>query len=259
MRKPAVILHLAGRLASGAVELLLPRHCVVTGRPLLAYEQGCISPEAARGATLTAADYCTRCGASQGSGVGVVEGCGRCNEFKDGFGTSEILAAGDYASSLRALCLALKFGGMRAAAIPLAAWMAQGLLDRGIDQKIDAVIAVPLHPFREFRRGYNQAELLARRLATALGKPQLKPLRRTRATERQALLDAVARRQNIAQAFSVRRRWSGRLQGRSVLLVDDVMTTGATIAEAARTLKKAGVTEVYAAVAARSTVGADAA
>lgn len=245
-------------LLNGVADLLLPRHCVVTGRPLLADERGCVSPEAARAVTLAAADYCSRCGAPQGAGIGVVAGCGRCKEFSNGFGTAEIVAVGDYEGSLRELCLALKFGAMRAVARPLAAWLVAALVDRGIDRKVEAVAPVPLHPFREFRRGYNQATLLAAAVAGALGKPLLpRLLRRARATESNALLDAPARRKNVEGAFAARKRQAARVAGKGVLVVDDVMTTGATMAEAARVLRKAGAGEIYGAVAARSTVGAD--
>ena len=245
-------------LFDGVADLLLPRHCVVTGRPMLADEPGCVSAAAARAIKLAGADYCSRCGAPQGPSVGVISACGRCKEFKDGFGTSEIVAVGDYDGSLRELCLALKFGGMRAVARPLAAWLVAALIDRGLDRKIDVIAPVPLHPLREFRRGYNQAALLAARVARALGKPVLPRLiKRTRATERNALLDAIARRQNVDGAFAVRKSLARRIDGKGVLVVDDVMTTGATIAEAARMLRKAGAGEIFGAVAARSTVGAD--
>ncbi|MCC6574458.1 MAG: ComF family protein [Planctomycetes bacterium] len=250
----------AKSLVSGIFDLLLPRHCAVTGRPLAPDERGCISAEAARAIRLAAADYCSRCGAPQGPGVGVVSVCGRCKDFKDGFGTSEVVAVGDYEGSLREMCLALKFGGARAVARPLAAWLVAALIDRGIDKKIDVIAPVPLHAMREFGRGYNQSALIANQVAKALRKPMLPRLvARTRATERNALLDVPTRRKNVEGAFAVRKRMAARIKGKSVLVVDDVMTTGATIAEAARVLTKAGAGDVFAAVAARSTVGADSA
>jgi ComF family protein len=103
----------------------------------------------------------------------------------------------------------------------------------------DLVAEVPLHRVRERERGYNQAGLLAEALSEAIGVPRLAgALERRRATRPQARLDARARRSNLARAFAVPRR--GWIDGRSVLLVDDVMTTGATLEAALDALTAAG-------------------
>ena len=102
----------------------------------------------------------------------------------------------------------------------------------------DCVIPVPLHPRRRRQRGYNQATLLARQLTGSLEKPLLqKALRRTRDTGQQALLSRPKRRENVRGAFAPGRQ---SVSGRRVLLVDDVMTTGATAGECAKVLKKEG-------------------
>lgn len=247
-----------GTLAQGMLDLLLPPHCVISGRPLTHEESGCVAPEVLRQAKLTSGDYCSRCGARQGEGVGVIHTCGRCEEFKEGFGTREICAVGDYEGVLRGLCLALKFAGERAAAAPLSQYLIQQVFDRGLSEKVDAVVPVPLHPLRRFQRGYNQAELLARPLARALGKPLWNDvLRRRRRTQAQSELSAAQRRSNVEDAFEVRPRAVARLEDRSLLLVDDVMTTGATLAACAKALKRAGAKSVLGAVIARSTVGMD--
>ncbi|KAA0213499.1 ComF family protein [bacterium] len=247
-----------GALAMGLLDLLLPRHCVVSGRPLAHDEPGCVAPEVLRQAKLTAGDYCSRCGARQGEGIGAIHGCGRCEEFKEGFGTREVCAVGDYEGVLQSLCLALKFGGERAAAAPLSHYLIQLVFDRGLADKVDAVVPVPLHPLRQYQRGYNQAELLARPLARALSKPLWNDvLRRRRRTKAQSELSAAQRRSNVEDAFEVRPRRAARVEGRSLLVVDDVMTTGATLAACAKALKRAGAKAVLGAVIARSTVGAD--
>lgn len=106
----------------------------------------------------------------------------------------------------------------------------------------DCIIPVPLHPQRLRQRGYNQALELARPLSRAWGielQPQL--LRRQRATQPQSELDAIARRRNLRNAFAVP---AGIELPRHVALVDDVMTTGSTLAECTRTLTRAGVKRV---------------
>jgi ComF family protein len=103
------------------------------------------------------------------------------------------------------------------------------------------VIPVPLAPRRESERGYNQAALLAERLAKALDVP-LRPrwLARVRPTKPQTELTAAERRTNVREAF----RGSPRVWGRHALLVDDILTTGATAAECARALRRAGARRV---------------
>jgi adenine/guanine phosphoribosyltransferase-like PRPP-binding protein len=111
-------------------------------------------------------------------------------------------------------------------------------------------IPVPLHPWRRFRRGFNQA----RDLAATLGVPVLPVLRRTRATPPQTGLSLAGRRRNVRGAFEisprVERYHRSLLVNRAVVLVDDVRTTGATLDACARVLKQAGVAEVRALVAA---------
>jgi ComF family protein len=105
--------------------------------------------------------------------------------------------------------------------------------------RVDLVIEVPLHPARRRERGYNQAAMLADALAEAIAAPRLAgALRRVRPTRAQARLDPAQRRRNVADAFRVER--PAALEGRSILLVDDVLTTGATLESALATLAAAG-------------------
>lgn len=235
------------------LDILLPRHCPVSRRPLLADETGPVAPEVLRALEVCGTDYCSRCGAPQGTGVGVVSGCDSCRDAKDGFGTEEVTAIGRYTEPLRSMCKAMKFGNARDIAAPLAAFLAQLLLDRGVADKVDMIVPMPLHVLRRFERGYNQAELIAKPLAQALGKPMLPQLlRRTRGTDRQARLSPLERRRNVEGAFVVRPKWADAIRDKSVLLVDDVMTTGSTFAAAAQALKDGGAATVYGAIAARA-------
>jgi len=119
-------------------------------------------------------------------------------------------------------------------------------------------VPVPLHWRRRWRRGYNQAEMIAARVALLAGRPILPgALRRLRATAPQTGRNRRERVANIKGAFMVRSTgcgaWPARdLKGATVLLVDDVVTTGATIRECARALKAAGACNVQAAAAART-------
>jgi competence protein ComFC len=241
-------------LSSGLLDLLLPRHCAVSGRPLLDDEPGPVAPEVLRAVELCGPDYCSRCGAPQGTGVGVIRGCLSCKAVRAGFGTREIVAAGRYRGALEDVCLALKFGNERKLGKLLAAWLVPLLLDRGIASRVDCVVPVPLSATRRLQRGYNQAAEIGREVARLLEKPWLEhALRRMKHTDRQALLSVAQRKANVKGTFKVRD--AAQTKGRTVLLIDDVMTTGATFAEAARTLKRARAKAVYGAIAARAALG----
>ena len=150
-----------------------------------------------------------------------------------------------YAPPLDQLLPGLKFHADLAAGRLLAQLMAMALADA---TRPDALVPVPLHPARLRRRGYDQARELALPLARALRLPlRTDLLKRTRATAPQSELHAAARRRNVRDAFAV----VARDLPAHVALVDDVMTTGATLAAAAAALKRAGVERVEAWTCAR--------
>jgi ComF family protein len=156
-------------------------------------------------------------------------------------------AAGEYEGSLREIIHAFKYDGRRTLAAPLAAL----IRDRGAEllRRADVTVPVPLHPWRRLRRGFNQADDLARHL----GLPVCRALWRTRATAPQAPLDPAQRRRNVRAAFRLSPFVAAsRLDGMHVVLVDDVRTTGATLDACARVLKGAGVHDVSAVTVARA-------
>lgn len=161
-------------------------------------------------------------------------------------------AVAPYEGILRDVVHALKYDGRRSIAPPLASLMAaQG---RAILDGADFVIPVPLHQRRRRERGFNQAEDLAR----GLGVPVLDALRRVKATHPQVDLPADRRRTNVDGAFDI--RWRGRSELRplatlTLVLVDDVTTTGATLEACAAALKQAGAAEIRALTAARVVSG----
>jgi ComF family protein len=148
-----------------------------------------------------------------------------------------------YDGPLREILHALKYGNRPSLAQPLARLMVAGAGD--LLAGVDLVVPVPLHRQRRRARGFNQAEELARHLG--LGWKDV--LRRTRATPSQTDLPAAQRHANVRDAFALRR---GRaVDGLTVLLVDDVSTTGATLEACAGVLRQAGAREVRALTAAR--------
>jgi len=116
---------------------------------------------------------------------------------------------------------------------------------------IEAVVPVPLHRARRRERGFNQSELLALAVAGAIGRPVLRDLVRVRNTKSQTVLDGRRRKENVAGAFTVR----GAQSPQVVLLVDDVLTTGATIRECALALTETGAKRIFGAVVALAEQG----
>jgi ComF family protein len=158
-----------------------------------------------------------------------------CRGGRRGF--DEAYCYGAYEGTLRKLIHLLKYSGMRKLAHPLGGLLADALPR---DKQFDAVTAVPLHWRRRWQRGFNQSELLGKAIARRRGIPVIHALRRGWSTPAQAGLSNAQRRENVAGAFRARRR----VAGMRILLVDDVMTTGATAGACARALKKAGAKSV---------------
>jgi ComF family protein len=156
------------------------------------------------------------------------------------------VAAGRYAGYVRELVHRFKFGGRTDLARPLARRMAERVARAPWGASVGTVVPVPMRRLKLlFERGYNPAELLAHRLARELGCPARRWLAQVRPTPSQTSLSGPERRRNPRGAYRAR-----RARGR-VLLVDDVLTTGATAGECSKALLRAGATAVYLAVVGR--------
>ena len=201
---------------------------------------------------ILAAPFCRTCGDPLPSWRVIsvaLEQCPRCRRGRGPIDSAR--AAGEYEGSLREILHAFKYEGRRVLAGPLAAMMraagAEILADAGW------VVPVPLHPWRRMRRGFNQANDLARRLDV----PVLRALWRVRATVPQTGLNAATRRRNVRRAFGLSplvscARRQRLLEDRILVLIDDVRTTGATLEACAAALKGAGAREVRALTVARA-------
>ena len=134
---------------------------------------------------------------------------------------------------------------------PLADWLGETLHDPRLrDRRFDMIVPVPLHPARERERGFNQAQVLAELLMRKTSVPVRTALERIRYTTTQTAFDRAERMENLRDAF--RLRASVNVQDLRVLLIDDILTTGSTLSECARVLRKAGAFSVHAATAARA-------
>jgi len=194
------------------------------------------------------ADYfCSSCGTPFLS-ASPLDANGRCSLCRHGLTRFDAaFSYGEYEGTLRRLVHLYKYGRVRPLELPLGR-----LLVRAIPraQRFDLVVPVPLHWRRRLTRGFNQSELLARHAARHLHAPLHCGLSRTRSTGAQAGLTNAQRRENVAAAFRITDQ--NAIRDRHVLLVDDVLTTGATLNAAAGALKRAGARRVSIVTVARA-------
>lgn len=184
---------------------------------------------------------CACCGLPFAHDLGPGALCGACTRARPAFERARAVFRYDEGS--RGLILAFKHADRTDAVPAFTLWLQRAgaeLLDEA-----GIIAPVPLHRWRLLGRRYNQSALLANALAARSGRTAVPDLLlRRRATPPQGRLSAAARRRNLAGAFAVHPRWQGSLAGRRVLLIDDVLTSGATVEEAARVLRRAGASAV---------------
>jgi ComF family protein len=214
-------------------------------------------------------EFCSRCGERLASvSVFLVESvasgepskngeerlCLLCKRAKPLY--AKAAAYGSYDGGLRELIHLLKYGGVRPAAGVLGRMLAEVIahLEPRFGQKEVIVVPVPLHSSKLRQRGFNQAELIAKHALKGIRPDRMqlnsKLLERVRVTQSQIGLTRHQRRENLRGAFSIAKPHG--LTGREVLLVDDVFTTGTTVSECARVLRRAGASNVYVATVART-------
>jgi ComF family protein len=246
LRAPASI----RRAVHVALDLLLPPRPLdeAPGSGAASVQWRGLTPTAWTKIVFIEAPFCDACGEPFNFDLGVGARCPACSRRPPAFDHAR--AACVYNEAVSDLILKLKHGDRTDLAGLFAHWLARAAADR-LDGT-DGVVPVPLHRWRLLRRRYNQAAEIARPLAR-LARLDYWPdaLIRSRATGSQGGRSGDARRTNVAGAFAVPLGWRRRLKGRRVLLVDDVLTTGATADACALALKAAGAVRVDVAVIAR--------
>jgi ComF family protein len=194
------------------------------------------------------APVCDGCGLPFDYEMGEGVRCAACEARPRAF--SRARAACLYDEHSRDLILQFKHADRTDLADLFSRWLGRAAAD--LIEDADAVVPVPMHPLRLIRRRYNQAAEMARPLARRAGLPYWPgALKRKRAGESQAGKSGAGRRRNVAGAYACPAGWETRLKDKRILLVDDVMTTGATAEACARALIKAGARRVDLAVIAR--------
>ena len=232
-------------LLTGLRHLVYPGCCLLCGRPL-PEGPAHFCPACQHDLFTDSLPSCPRCAGSVGP-FAVIDGrCRACRE--EPFAFDRVVRLGPYEELLREVILRLKHQtGEGTAELLGECWAEQA----HAALHADAIVPVPLHWLRRWRRGYNQSAALARGIATRLGLPcHPSWLRRIRNTPQQTHQTPAGRKANVRGAF--RTRPGAPVRGRTILLVDDVMTTGVTASEAARALRAGGASRVVVAVLARA-------
>jgi ComF family protein len=249
----------AVQIAEGLFAVLFPSDCRICGNALIKVGRLPVCHECLDSIRPITGGLCAVCGerlfspyvvASEDS---LAPRCGLCQRIEPTF--ARAVAYGSYEDGLRELIHLLKYSTVRPAANVLGRMLAEAMAEIEPEVSGDsvAVVPVPLYRSKRRQREYNHAELIARAAVKIIGgrlhlNPEL--LKRTRETVSQTGLTRHQRRENVRGAFAVTQVETVR--GREVVVVDDVFTTGATVSECARVLRRAGATKVWVATVART-------
>jgi ComF family protein len=229
----------AGRLGHRLLDTVLPPRCLACGCAVDSVAALC--PACWVTMRFLEPPLCAACGYPFEFDLGPEALCGPCMAEPPPYDRAR--AALRYDDASKNLVLALKHADRTDSAPAFARWMAR--VGSELIAAADLVVPVPLHWLRLFMRRYNQAALLATAVAKLGGKPAVNDLLvRRRRTPSQGGLGRDARRRNVAGAFAAHPRRRHLLEGRRVLLIDDVLTTGATASACAVTLRRAGASAV---------------
>jgi ComF family protein len=231
-------------LSQWALDKLYPPHCPSCKAPVAA--QGHLCGTCFNDIHMIAAPQCAQCGVPFAVDMGSEALCPECLDHRPSYITAR--SALVYGEVVGTLIKQLKYHDQMQGLNRFAQWMAQV-----VSKDVDVIVPVPLHWKRLFTRRYNQAAWLAYELSDVMAIPCMPHmLRRVRHTPPQARMNREERQRNMKRAFVVPKKYTSLIEHKRILIVDDVMTTGATIEACAEALKSAGAAEVYAVTLARA-------
>lgn len=237
---------LRARIWQGLQVLFFPQSCVLCGRWVANPDASPLCAECFLQLPRFRNPLCPVCGVPAPAGElpfpnpetdpGTLEPCASCRGQRTFHHSTR--AWGPYAGTLRKLIHRFKFSGHRRLAHPLACLLEEAYRQRPNPFSPSCLLPVPSHPRRRRKRGFDQTLLLTRTLARKLDLPVFPGLCRSRPTLPQFGLDLKARRKNVRNAFRLRQ--ARRLSGADLVLVDDILTTGSTVREISKVLKRDG-------------------
>lgn len=227
-------------VCSGILELSFPVHCIVC-RDL---SESYLCAKCRQKITLIAPPICTKCGIPNAT-----PRCWGCLQHQFHFELAR--SAGAFEGTLRKAIHALKYRSIWMLAEPLSEVLIDGFIESRLPKSVDMIVPIPIHPSRKAHRGFNQSELIAKGLAKHLSiQMDTKTLVKSKKTPHQVGVAFEQRWINIYGSFSVVH--PERVKNKKIMLIDDVITTGATLDEAARMLLDSGASTVVAYTLARS-------
>jgi len=234
-------------LLEAAVSLLFPSVCTICGRSIRAGEYLCGDCETR--VTRIVPPFCQKCSEPFEGFITSRFTCANCAHRTIYFEAA--VAAYRGRGIVRQIVHEFKYARQLHLRYLIARWLQAALDDERLrGHRFDVIVPVPLHPTRQRERGFNQAGVLGELLSAQTSIPAKPVLERIRYTTTQTALDRAERMENLHNAFRLRK--NADVRGLRVLLVDDVLTTGSTLNECARILKRAGAFSVHAATAARA-------
>ena len=234
-------------LLEAAVSLLYPPVCTICRRSIRAGEYLCDQCESK--AVRIVAPFCQKCSEPFEGSIADAFTCANCAHRTIYFDAA--VAAYRGRGIVRQIIHEFKYNRQIHLRHLVSRWLHAAMDDERLrGRRFDVIVPVPLHPTRQRERGFNQASLLAELLSAQSSIPAKPVLERTRYTTTQTALDRAERMENLHNAFRLRK--NADVRGLRVLLIDDVLTTGSTLSECARVLKRAGAISVHAATAARA-------
>ena len=219
------------------MDFCVPPYCSLCKAPLEEHErvvcEGCWSK-----VQVITGSHCAACGSPSDESVSA---CIHCENRTLHFDRARILSLFD--ETIQGLIHQLKYRGKRSIGHRLGGMLGALIASDGGSGDLDMIVPVPLHPSREKERGYNQSALVAHAMGARLGvRVRADLMARTRRTATQTKLNVEERAKNVAGAFEVRN--PGSMRGQEILLVDDVLTTGATVNACTEALLNAGARRV---------------
>ena len=237
----------ARNFLGGLASLLYPPACTICSASVGSDEYLCANCEAKLSHIVP--PFCGKCSEPFDGAITTSFSCVNCAHRKLYFEAA--ISAYRSRGIARHVILNFKYGRQIHLRHLVGRWLITAMDDSRLRaRKFDAIVPVPLHAAKQRERGFNQAALLAELVGLHLGVPVRLTLERVRFTTTQTAFDRAERMQNLRHAFRLRR--NADVRRLDVLLIDDVLTTGSTLSECARILKKNGARTVYAATAARA-------
>ncbi len=224
------------------IDIVLPPRCPITGHVVDSH--GTVSADGWKNLSFITKPYCDCCGFPFEFSVpetGVKNLCAACLVAPQDYDCARSSLV--YNDQSRGFILRFKHGDQTQSVVAMMPWLYQAGGEFWGDT--DVIIPVPLHRWRLLRRRYNQAALMAQGLSKKTKIPYIPDmLIRTRSTPVQGHLNASERKKNVASAFSVHPKYAGNVRGKKILMIDDVYTTGSTVNECAKVLKRSGAARV---------------